>query len=295
MTIASMTGFARASGNHEDLSWIWEVKSVNAKGLEMRVRLPGGYEGLEIDVRRMIQKGLERGSVMASFQYQRNQAGGELTVNREALEGLVALAGEIEGQGGLAPTTVGQLLSVPGVVTPGENILDEARAEARRNAILESFSQALQALVEMRREEGALLFAPLSSLLDEIERLVQMAEASDATRPENLKARYETRVQEFISGNTGISEERLAQEVALLAAKADVREELDRLVSHVEAAREHMASGKPVGRKLDFLSQEFNREVNTMCSKSSDMELTRIGLDLKAVVAQFREQIQNIE
>ena len=295
MTIASMTGFARASGSHEDLSWIWEIKSVNAKGLEMRVRLPGGFEGLEIDVRRMIQKGLERGSVMASFQYQRNQGGAELTVNREALDGLVALSSEIEAEGGLAPTTVGQLLSVPGVVTPGESILDEERAEARRVAILDSFAQALDALVEMRREEGSALMAPLRGLLDEVERLVAAAEASDAIRPESLKARYEARVQDFISTTTGISEERLAQEVALLAAKADVREELDRLVSHVEAAREHLSSGKPVGRKLDFLAQEFNREVNTMCSKSSDIELTRIGLDLKAVVGQFREQIQNIE
>lgn len=294
-----MTGFARAAGQHGGdtggLAWVWEVKSVNAKNLEIRTRLPAGYDGLEIEVRRRIQKAMERGSVMASFQYQRMGAGGALTVNRPALDTLMSVAGDYADRDGLRETSVGELLTVPGVVNPADNLLDEDEEKARRAAILQTLEEALSQLVAMRRAEGEALLGPLTGLLDEVERLTTAAEKSQAAQPEALKARFQAKMDEFLSGNSGISDERLAQEVALLAAKADVREELDRLVSHVAAARALLASAKPVGRKLDFLAQEFNREVNTICSKSADMELTRIGLDLKAHVGQFREQIQNIE
>lgn len=303
MSIASMTGFARAAGQHgsEDanetggLAWVWEVKSVNAKNLEIRTRLPAGFEGLEIDVRRSTQKALERGSVMASFQYKRMGSGAALAVNRPALDSLLSVAGEYAGRDGLGQASVGELLAVPGVVNSADNLLDEQEEKARRAAILGTLEEALTQLVAMRRAEGEALLGPLRGLLDEVERLTAAAESAQATQPEALIARFQTKLDEFLSDSSGISDERLAQEVALLAAKADVREELDRLASHVAAARDLLADDKPVGRKLDFLAQEFNREVNTICSKSADMELTRIGLDLKAVVGQFREQIQNIE
>ncbi len=293
MTFASMTGFARASGRDEGLSWTWEIRSVNSRGLEFRARLPGGFESLDADVRRRAQKKIQRGSVNVSFQYLRTAATGDVIVNQPALETLQAVvhdAGE-----GLAPTSLGQLLAVPGVVVPAETLPDEAAEAARRAAILADFEAALDALVAMRGEEGATLVPVLTGLLDEIERLVGAAEAYQAAQPEALKARFTARIEEFAANTQGVTPERLAQEVALLASKADVREELDRLASHVTAARALLDADEPVGRKLDFLSQEFNREANTVCSKSADMELTRIGLELKAVVGQFREQIQNIE
>lgn len=295
MTMASMTGFARSNGQHEDLGWVWEVRSVNSRGLEFRARLPAGFENLDNELRRKVQAVVERGSVTASFQYRRTSPAGTLMVNEAALDALLDLAERKDGQGILAPTTLGQLLAVPGVVEPVATLLDEDKEKARRAIILESFDEALAQMVEMRAAEGVSLIPVLNEFLDEIAALVAEAEASPATRPETLKERFLARVQAFVTDTPGVSPERLAQEVALLAAKADVREELDRLNSHVAAARALLSGDKPGGRKLDFLSQEFNREANTLCSKSVDMDLTRIGLDLKAVIGRFREQIQNME
>jgi len=293
MTISSMTGFARATGQDEGLSWIWEIRSVNSRGLEFRARLPGGFESLDSEIRKRVQARLHRGSINVSFQYLRTAATGNVIVNRPALETLKAVVEEAGA--GLAPTSLGQLLAVPGVVVPAETLPDEETEAARRAAILGDFDVALEALMVMRRKEGADLVPALESQLDEMERLVQAAESCQAAQPEALHARFSARVEEFKNVAGGVSEERLAQEVAVLAAKADVREELDRLASHVQSARALLAEDGPVGRKLDFLSQEFNREANTLCSKSADLELTRIGLALKAVIGQFREQIQNIE
>ncbi|RMF11950.1 MAG: YicC family protein [Alphaproteobacteria bacterium] len=288
-----MTGFARATGQDEGLSWIWEIRSVNSRGLEFRARLPGGFESLDSEIRKRVQARLHRGSINVSFQYLRTAATGNVIVNRPALETLKAVVEEAGA--GLAPTSLGQLLAVPGVVVPAETLPDEETEAARRAAILGDFDVALEALMVMRRKEGADLVPALESQLDEMERLVQAAESCQAAQPEALHARFSARVEEFKNVAGGVSEERLAQEVAVLAAKADVREELDRLASHVQSARALLAEDGPVGRKLDFLSQEFNREANTLCSKSADLELTRIGLALKAVIGQFREQIQNIE
>lgn len=292
MTIASMTGYARASGQDEGLSWVWEIRSVNSKGLELRPRLPGGFESLDMELRKRVQKKIQRGSVNVSFQYLRTAVSGEVIVNQNALEVLKAAVKESSG---FAPTSLGQLLAVPGVVSPAETLPDEAAEEERRASILKDFDTALDALVAMRRQEGASLVPVLGGLLDDIEKLVAAAEGCQAAQPQALKERFTAKVEEFAANTPGLSEDRLAQEVALLASKADVREELDRLASHVTAARELLEVKEPVGRKLDFLSQEFNREANTICSKSADMELTRIGLELKALVGQFREQIQNIE
>ncbi|MEX1147479.1 MAG: YicC/YloC family endoribonuclease [Sphingomonadales bacterium] len=288
MTMTSMTGFARATGQYEDLTWVWEVRSVNSKGLEFRARLPGGFENLDGDLRRRVQAVVTRGSVTASFQYQRTTAAGAVAVNRAALDALMDLVRDTGNDGSLAPTSLGQLLVVPGVVEPVAAHPDEEEEAARRVAILTSFDEALGQMVAMRAVEGAALVPVLTGFLDQIEALVGQAEASPATRPEALKDRFRTRIEEFVADTPGISAERLAQEVALLASKADVREELDRLHSHVVAARALMDGGAPAGRKLDFLAQEFNREANTLCSKSSDVDLTRIGLDLKAVIGQFR-------
>lgn len=295
MTIASMTGFARDEGTDGAVAWVWEVKSVNGKGLDLRCRLPGGYEALELEVRKRLGARLSRGSFAINLQVRRLGGEGAVAVNEAALEALLDVIARYELTPGVAPARLDGLLAVPGVVIAEDVLTDEEGRAARTARILESFERALDALVAARQEEGAALHAVLVSLVDRIESLAAEAAASAAAQPAMLKARFEAKVQEFLNDSMGLSPERVAQEVAVLATKADVREELDRLQSHVAAARQLLETKEPVGRKLDFLAQEFNREANTLCSKSQDIELTRIGLELKNVIGQLREQIQNIE
>lgn len=295
MTIASMTGFARDEGNDGAVAWVWEVKSVNGKGLDLRCRLPAGYEALEIEIRKRLAARLSRGSFAISLQVRRLGGEAALAVNEAALAALFDLVARYELTPGVAPARLDGLLAVPGVVIAEDLLVDEEGRAARNARILASFELALDALIAARRDEGAALQGVLATLVDQIESLTTEAAASAAAQPAMLKARFEAKVQEFLQDSAGLSPERIAQEVAVLATKADLREELDRLQSHVAAARQLLAAAEPVGRKLDFLAQEFNREANTLCSKSQDIELTRIGLELKNVIGQMREQIQNIE
>lgn len=295
MTIASMTGFARDEGTDGAVAWAWEVKSVNGKGLDVRCRLPAGYEALELEVRKRLGARLSRGSFAISLQVRRLGGEGAVAINEAALQALLEVSSRYEFTPGVAPARLDGLLAVPGVVIADDILTDQEGRAARTAKILESFERALDALVAARREEGAALHGVLVGLVDQIESLVAEAGASAAAQPAMLKARFEAKVQEFLSDSMGLSPERIAQEVAVLATKADVREELDRLQGHVAAARQLLDAKEPVGRKLDFLAQEFNREANTLCSKSQDMELTRLGLELKNLIGQLREQIQNIE
>lgn len=302
MTFSSMTGFARTDGQYAGsapgssggLSWTWEIKSVNGKNFELRCRLPAGFDALEIDLRRRLSARVSRGSLTVGLQTRALGASAGISVNEAALGVLMEVANRATADG-IAPASLDGLMAIPGVVENLGALLDEEERAARDAALLKSLDVAITALLRHREEEGAALKPVVADQIGRIEGLVTEAAASAATQPAALKERFHQRVADFLADVQGISPDRLAQEVALLASKADVREELDRLSGHVAAARLLLGEKEPVGRKLDFLAQEFNREANTLCSKSADMELTRIGLELKTVIGQFREQIQNIE
>lgn len=289
--IASMTGFARVQDEFGGDSWVWEVKSVNARGLDVRVRLPSGHDEVETAVRDAIAKRFGRGSFFASLNLQRGQAGEVLQVDTELLERLIATTAEY----GDAPPNIEALMAVCGVVAPAEQTTNEDAEAARRKACIESVSGVLDALEMARIEEGRRLSELLSSQVSEIQAFVREAAACAAARPDAVRARMAKHIAELLDGTAPVPEERLAQELALIAVKNDVREEIDRLGAHIEQAQDLLSEGKRVGRRLDFLCQEFNREANTLCAKSNDVELTRIGLALKASIDQLREQVQNVE
>lgn len=293
-----MTGYARAEGRDAQTTWLWEAKSVNGKGLDVRCRLPHGLDGVEIAARDLATRKLKRGNVQLSLTLTANAQGPGLRVNKEFLAELVALVDELgPSHQNIAPARWDGLLAVKGVLETANG--DEAEPEdirdAREAAIKADLEKVLDSLAAMRGVEGERIQAVLASQLDEVATLADRAGATAALRPEAVRERLRQQVASVLEAAPSLGEDRIAQEVALIAVKADVREELDRLRAHVAAARDLIAQGGAVGRKLDFLSQEFNREANTLCSKSSDVELTRIGLDLKAVIDQFREQVQNIE
>lgn len=293
-----MTGYARAQGQDSAISWIWEVKTVNGRGLELRTRLPTGFDFLDLPAREALQKRLRRGNVSLTLTVARLHKSGPLSINEGLLARYVELARTLHRDApDLAPARIDGLLALRGVLetTESEDADDPQKNETLIAALTASLGQTLDALAVMRAAEGRRLVETLSSQLSEITTLVNRAEGCAALDPTALKERLRGQVQSLLESLPTMSEDRLAQEAALLVAKADVREELDRLRSHLAAARDMLASGEAVGRKLDFLCQEFNREANTVCSKANDVELTRIGLDLKAVIEQFREQVQNIE
>lgn len=298
MTFSSMTGFARIDGQYSTatggVAWTWEIKSVNGKNFELRCRLPSGYDALEIELRRRLGSRISRGSVTVSLQTRNLGTSAGIHVNEAALKLLMDVAGRIADDG-IAPASLDGLMAIPGVVESASATMNEEERIARDAALLANFEQAVAELQKNRTEEGASLLPVIIGQIDGIEALTQEASKLAATQPAALKERFLQRVVDFVTDIQGLTPERMAQEVALLASKADVREELDRLRGHVAAARVLMAAKEPVGRKLDFLAQEFNREANTLCSKSADLELTRIGLELKNLIGQFREQIQNIE
>lgn len=297
MSVSSMTGFTRASGNHDGFGWTWEVRSVNGKGLDVRVRLPAGYESLEAVVRELAGKALKRGSISVSLGLDRAAAEAGYRVNMDLLERLMDTASQLSDDRRIAaePPRVDALLAVRGVVEPAEDEADPKAMELRHKVMATSLHEALETLAAVREAEGAKLEKLLRERLAEVDALCAEAETAAAARKEAVRDRIRQQVEELLAMTPALSEERLAQEAAVLAVKADVREELDRLMAHVEGARALLDEGVAIGRRLDFLCQEFNREANTLCAKSGDIELTRIGLQLKAVIDQFREQALNIE
>jgi uncharacterized protein (TIGR00255 family) len=290
-----MTGFAESAGSHEGLRWRWEAKSVNSRSLDLRLRTPPGFDGLEPAARRLAGERFQRGALQISLSVEAAEAGRGLAIDAAALASAVKIAREIAAETGLAPARVDGILALKGVIVADDTgALDERVRGARDAAILESLSLAFDKLGRERLREGGKLAQLLGAQVDEIARLIDEAAGLAAAQPAALRERLSAQIKELLDGNI-ISEERLAQEVAMLALKADVREELDRLTAHVQDARALLGQSKGVGRKLDFLAQEFNREANTLCSKSADIALTRTGLALKAVIDQFREQSQNVE
>lgn len=295
MTIKSMTGFGRADGSHADWRWHWELKTVNSRGLDVRMRLPQGFESIEQDLRSAVQARLKRGAVQVFINVDRERSGADIRINTEIATHLMSELDRLADDIGVDMPSLDTVLTLRGVVEAADVAETEEETEARLMAVEGSFIKALDGLIASRGEEGGKLATVLESVLLEIESLVKRAGEVAASAPENLRARLEEQVKELLADRADMPEERIIQEVALLAGKADVREEIDRLNAHISQARDLLANGDAVGRKLDFLAQEFNREANTLCSKSSDTELTRIGLDLKAAIEQLREQVQNVE
>mgnify|MGYP003627032421 FL=1 len=295
MSLTSMTGFARADGEADGTRWHWELRSVNGKGLDVRFRLPQGFEGMEARLREEMARHMKRGNVQAALTLDRQRAGSSLRVNEEALNVVIAAMQNLSERIELMPPRPEGVLALKGVLETADVADAEEDQEAFEKVLIGTFGQAAAALARARDEEGAKLQAVLVAQVDTIERLTNEAAASPATSVEALRARLKTQVAELLGASPSLSEERLAQEAALLATKADVREEIDRLTAHVAQARELFAGKEPAGRRLDFLTQEFNREANTLCSKAADVALTRTGLELKAVIDQLREQIQNVE
>jgi len=291
-----MTGFARAEGGNDFCTWAWEAKSVNAKGLDVRLRLAGGFEALEAVVRERAKGRFRRGNLSLNLNVNWQRAGASYRLNAETLEQVLdALPTLRERLPDAPPVSIDGLLGVKGVMeTVEEPLAEDDQAQVHAD-VLEGLEATLTALAEGRGKEGAQLTELVSGQLGAIETLCAAAEDLAAMRPDAIRARLEEQVAELAAAVPAIPEDRLAQEAALLMVKADVREELDRLAAHVEAARELIGTDGAVGRQFDFLCQEFNREANTLCSKSSDVALTRIGLELKTVIDQMREQVQNIE
>jgi uncharacterized protein (TIGR00255 family) len=291
--LASMTGFARSQGEGFGISWVWEVKSVNARALDLRLRLAPGFDALEAELRAELARRFRRGTFMAGLSVTRTAAP-SLRVNRQVLAQLLALVNELAGSVEAAPPRIDGLLGLRGVV---ETVEDEPEpvVAARAHAIRDGWSAALDGLAAARAEEGLRLEALLCGHLDEMRELVAAAESRAAAQPAAIRSRLEAILAGFVGPAPALPEERIAQEVALLATRADVREEVERLSAHLAQARDLLRPIDAVGRRLDFLCQELNREANTLCAKSADLELTRIGIELKAAVEQFREQVQNVE
>jgi uncharacterized protein (TIGR00255 family) len=275
------------------MSWVWEIKSVNGRVLDLRLRLAPGFDALEPELRAALTQRFRRGNFSANLAVTRTTPPA-LRVNREALSQLVTLINELSGEIEAAPPRLDGLLALRGVVESVEDE-DETVIEARERAVLAGWNAALDRLADARAEEGARIAALLGSQLDEMAALVAAAADCAAAQPAAIRERLRTVLTSLADLMPSMPEERVAQEVALLAARSDIREEIERLRAHLEQAGELLQQGEAVGRRLDFLCQELNREANTLCSKSADIELTRIGLSLKAVVEQFREQVQNIE
>ena len=295
-----MTGFARSEGLalSGSLSWEWELRSVNGKGLDVRLRLPPGLEALEPKVRKAAADHFARGNITLNLTVTYTESASGYRINEDFLDTLIDLAKRKAGDhaGEVGPANLDGLIAVRGVVEAADpEPKSEQERQARMDALLDGLDQALGSLVEARASEGAHLAALLSSQVDQMDALTAQASSLAAVQPDALRRRIKSQIDALLDASQALPEDRLAQEAALLATKADVREELDRLAAHIAQGREQLAKGSPCGRRLEFLSQEFNREANTLCSKSSDADLTMIGLELKAVIDQFREQIQNVE
>lgn len=295
MPVVSMTGYGHAEGEAGAFRWSWDLRSVNGRGLDLRLRLPPDLQGLETAIRETAGNKLRRGNIQINLQISQGANAAQIKINQEALRQVLSALAEIESHSGLAPSTASGILGIRGVVEQIEPQETETERDARHAMILQSFDAALSMLAASRGSEGARLHSIVTSQVDGIASLTSAAEERAAGAVALLRQRLTDQLASLLDAPPALSPDRLAAEVALLATKADIREEIDRLHAHVAHARELLEDKGQIGRKLDFLVQEFNREANTLCSKSPDTGLTRIGLDLKVQIDQLREQIQNIE
>ena len=290
-----MTGFARIDGAEDGYNWVWELRSVNSRSLDVRLRLPNGMDHIETGARNIVSEQLTRGNVSISLTLQKPPSRQEVLIKSEILNQILQISKRLSEDHNISPPSVDGLLAIRGVLEVRDEEENDQQLENIEIAILEGLSKGLDELVKNRYAEGERLVVGIVRHLDEIDSLIAEASSIDEAQPAVILTRMREQINSLANELPALTEERLAQEAAILAVKADIREELDRISAHVEGGRELIESGSPVGRKLDFLCQEFNREANTVCSKSSDLNLTRLGLQLKAVIERLREQIQNIE
>ncbi len=295
MALSSMTGFARSHGVCGAYTWAWEIKSVNGKGLDLRLRLPPGWDAIDAPVRARLSEVLGRGSVQANLTIERSDAVPTVRINTEVLDAVLAALKQLRSRVDATPPSLDGLLALKGVMEVSETEENEAERRNAETVVIKGFADAIDALAEMRGQEGAVLGNLLSARLSEIAALAERADKSPGRQPAAIRARLAEQIATLLQQSERFDPDRLHQEAILIATKADVREELDRLAAHVTQARNLIGQGGPVGRRLDFLAQELNREANTLCAKANDVELTNIGLELKAAVEQFREQVQNVE
>jgi uncharacterized protein (TIGR00255 family) len=290
-----MTGFARAQGVAGAYAWSWELKSVNAKGLELRLRLPPGWDAVEVPVRTHAAAKLARGNVYGNMTVKREGVAPVVRVNEQVLAAVLSTMQGLAGRLDADPPRLDGVLGIKGVIDVTDEDENEDARQAAETAIIAGFSSALEELSKMRKHEGEALGRLLSTRLEEIETLAGRAEKAPGRQPDSIKKKLADQIAVLLESSNRFDADRLHQEAILIASKADVREELDRLAAHVAQARHLLERGGAVGRRLDFLSQELHRESNTLCAKANDLELSNIGLELKTVVEQFREQVQNLE
>jgi uncharacterized protein (TIGR00255 family) len=295
MALSSMTGFARGQGVTGPYAWAWEIKSVNAKGLDVRLRLPPGWDAVEAPARARANAKLARGTVYVNLTVERKGVAPSVKINEPVLAAVLAALKGLAGKIDAAPPSLDGILSLKGVIEVSDDGEREDERRAAEAAITAVFDKVLADLLAMRLEEGAALGRLLSARLNEIAGFAARAEAAPGRKPEAIKARLAEQVAALVGASNRLDPDRLHQEAVMLATKTDIREELDRIASHLAQAQRLIADGGPIGRKLDFLAQELNRESNTLTAKANDVELSNIGLELKGVVEQFREQVQNLE
>ncbi len=295
MTVSSMTGFARSSGRSGTASWQWDIRSVNGKSLELRFRLPPGLEHLEAGARNILSAVFKRGNLQASLTFEDHSSGQGIVVDEKALDEAIAVAQRFRKLLGGGPPNVEELMGIRGVVEVVSRPLPEDFATERDANVLGTLSEAAQQLKKSRDAEGEKIANLLTAAITRIGALVVQAIDNPARKVDAVRAKLKEQIDRLLEASSTFDPARLHQEAMLLATKFDVQEEIDRLQAHVGAARELLQRDEAVGRKLDFLAQEFNREANTLCSKSNDIGLTNTGLELKNTIDQFREQLQNIE
>jgi uncharacterized protein (TIGR00255 family) len=294
MTLSSMTGFGRTQSQFENYSWVWEIRSVNGKALDVRMRIPPGLDAFDQYIKTTLKKSISRGSLNVSLQLQKDSDEIDVKVNEVALDKLISVAKEAALKHNMPMPSIDNLLSIRDVVEITTKDDDDEKLKARNEELKTSFLDAITELKQSRDDEGSATFTMLSDVLDQVEKLLKEGEEIAAQQPDALKNKFLDKVNALLENNN-FDNERITQEVVILATKADVKEETDRLHAHIASARTLLNEKDPVGRKLDFLCQEFNREANTLCSKSTDIALTNIGLSLKTAIDQFREQVQNVE
>jgi uncharacterized protein (TIGR00255 family) len=295
MTLSSMTGFARGHGRCGTYAWAWELKSVNAKGLDLRLRLPPRWEAVELAVRGRAAETLARGTVYGTLTVERHGIGPAVQVNEAVLNAVLATLKNLAGRVEAEPPRLDGILGLKGIIEITDENEEESDRLAAEQAVIVGFGQTVAELAAMRRREGEALRAVLAQRLSEMTALAARAEAAPGRRAEAIKARLAEQIAMLLETTSRFDPDRLHQEAILIASRADIREELDRLESHLAQASHLLGEGGPVGRRLDFLAQELNREANTICAKANDLELTKVGLELKNSVEQFREQVQNLE
>ena len=295
MTVNSMTGFARSQGTLEDLTWHWELRSVNGRGLDIRLRFPPGYEALEQPARKTLSSAFARGNVSANLTARRTTNDVEIQLNEHVLHQVLAAVEKIRALTNAPAPTAEGLINTKGVLDILDKTESTDRQDVKQNELLSGLDHAITELKAMRGSEGQQLHKIIQKQLEEIDQNVTAIKRSAANQPEKVAERFKQQIDALLGGDTSIQQDRLHQEIAILLTKADVSEELDRIDAHIIAARELLQQSSPIGRKLDFLTQEFNREANTICSKSNDITITQSGLAMKAAIDQMREQVQNVE